>query len=110
MQHIKSWLICLPHHRLPHRSITLNIMLLSLPFHLLPMSPFKLDVILPYTCHSVASLPLSFFLSQPPSSFTLPSVTPLPCFLPFCREHQWDITVTLCCDASTHSEEHKLHF
>lgn len=65
MQHLQTRLIFVLH--LPHRSFTLNIMLLSLPFHLLSTSPFKLLVILSCTHHSVASFPLS----QPPSSFTL---------------------------------------
>lgn len=70
------------------------------------MSPSKVDVISLCTCRSLASLPLSSLLS----SFTLTSVTLFPCSLHSCREHQWNITVTLCCDASTHLEEHTLYF
>lgn len=42
-----------------------------------------------------------------PFLFTLP--LRFHAFFPSCCERQWDITVTLCCDASTHLKECTLH-
>lgn len=78
--------------------------------HLLRNCPLKVDLIMFDTCHSVVSHPLSSSFPHPLSSLTLPSVSLPPCSLPSCSERQWHITVTLCFDESTHSEEHTLHF